>query len=215
MYSKSLLALAATISAAQAAIKGFNYGSTNTDGSPVTQDRFVELFNNAKNLQGTSGFNSARLYTMVQGGTARDVISAIPAAISTSTTLLLGLWASEDQTAFNNELAALSAAISTYGTRFTDLITGISVGSEDLYRYGSIGVMNNAGYGVGPDVLINYIGQVRALIANTAASQAKITHVDTWNSWTNSSNFPVVDAIDFVSMDAYPYFQYQLVPWLY
>jgi len=211
MYSKSLLALAATISAAQAGIKGFNYGSTNTDGSPVTQDRFVELFNNAKNLQGTSGFTSARLYTMVQGGTSKDVISAIPAAISTSTTLLLGLWASEDQTAFNNELAALRAAISTYGTRFTNLITGISVGSEDLYRYGSIGVMNKAGYGVGPDVLVNYIAQVRALIANTAASKAKITHVDTWNSWTNGSNSAVVDAIDFISMDAYPYFQFQLV----
>lgn len=206
MYSKSLLALAATISAAHAAVKGFNYGSTNTDGSAVTEERFIDLFNNAKNLQGTSGFTSARLYTMIQAGTTDTVISAVPAAINTSTTLLLGLWASAGQADFNNELAALSAAISTYGTEFTDRIEAISVGSEDLYRYGSVSANTN-GVGVGPDVLVNYISQVRSLIAGTAASGAKITHVDTWNSWTNGSNSAVIDAVDFVSMDAYPYYE--------
>ena len=41
--------------------KGFNYGS----GAD-----FQNEFNTAKNLVGTSGFASARLYTMIQPGTS-------------------------------------------------------------------------------------------------------------------------------------------------
>lgn len=54
---------------AQAQIQGFNYGSTQTDGSIKDQAAFTAEFNAAKALVGTSGFTSARLYTMIQGGT--------------------------------------------------------------------------------------------------------------------------------------------------
>jgi hypothetical protein len=60
-------ALAATFSTASAVYTGFNYGSTNTDGSPVTLEQFTNLFNTARNLAGTNGeFTAARLYTTVQ-----------------------------------------------------------------------------------------------------------------------------------------------------
>lgn len=35
----------------------------------------------------------------------------------------------------------------------------------------------------------------------------KIGHVDTWNDWVNGSNSAVVDAVDWLGFDGYPYFQ--------
>lgn len=58
----SLLAFAASV---QAVYKGFNYASTNGDKSPRTAADFTEYFKTAQKLVGTSGFSSARLYTMI------------------------------------------------------------------------------------------------------------------------------------------------------
>lgn len=144
---------------------------------------------------------------MIQAGTANTPISAIPAAIATRTSLLLGLWASAGQASFNNELAALSAAISQYGTAFTDLVVGISVGSEDLYRISPTGIENLSGYGAQPAEIVNYIGQLRNAIASTRLNDKPVGHVDTWTAWVNGSNSAVTSACDFLGMDAYPYFQ--------
>ena len=130
MFVARLVALAAAVATASAqTYQGFNYGSTNTDNSPVTESQFQNGFSTAQKLVGTSGFSSARIFTMIQAGTTNTPTEAIQAAINTKTTLLLGLWASAGQTNIDNELAALSAAIKQYGTAFTDLITAISVGS--------------------------------------------------------------------------------------
>jgi glucan endo-1,3-beta-D-glucosidase len=201
MRVSQILALAATLPSTLAAYKGFNYGSTGRD-----QTAFEGEFNSAKNLVGSS-FTSARLYTMIQDGTTNTPISAIPAAINTDTTLLLGMWASAGDAQFANEIAALNAAIAQYGTAFTDLIAGISVGSEDIYRITPIGVASNAGVGVGPDVIINYISQVRAAIAGTPADGKPVGHVDTYNVWTNSSQNALIAATDFLGVDAYPYYE--------
>jgi len=207
MLIKNLLAIAASIAAASAQYKGFNYGSTNADGTIKDQQHFTDEFNTAKNLVGASGFTSARLYTMIQGGTTNTPISAIPAAIATGTSLLLGLWASAGQADINNEIAALTAAISQYGTAFTDLIVGISVGSEDLYRVSPPGIGNESGPGAQPEDIVNYINQVRAAIASTTANGKPIGHVDTYTAWINGSNSAVVQAVDFLGTDAYPYYQ--------
>ncbi len=142
-----------------------------------------------------------------QGGTGSDVISAIPAAIKTKTSLLLGLWASGGDANFANELAALKGAISAYGDGLGPLVAGISVGSEDLYRISPTGLLNKENVGVGPDVLTGYIKQVRSAVAGTPLADAPIGHVDTWTAWVNSSNNAVIDAIDWLGVDAYPYFQ--------
>jgi len=63
MRSSTILSLAASLSTAAAISQGFNYGSTNADGTYKVQSDFENDFNTAKNLVGTSGFTSARLYT--------------------------------------------------------------------------------------------------------------------------------------------------------
>jgi glucan endo-1,3-beta-D-glucosidase len=200
MQYLSLLALVGAATA-QGLSKGFNYGNVFTDGSPKQQADFEAEFHRAKTLPNTSGFSSARLYTMIQGGTAKTPISAIQAAIDTQTTLLLGLWASASSDVFQNELDALRAAIEQYGTAFTDLIVGISVGSEDLYRISVQGILNESGLGEGPDVLVDYIQRTRSVIAGTAASSASVGHVDTWNDWVNGSNSAVIEAVDWIGFN--------------
>ncbi|GAB7359348.1 hypothetical protein MBLNU230_g5999t1 [Neophaeotheca triangularis] len=188
------------VATAQGTPKGFNSGSTFTDGSPKTQSDFESEFSRGQDLD----FGSVRLFTMIQGGTANTVISAIPAAINTNTRLLLGLWASAGQANFDNEIIALQNAISQYGQDMLDLIDGISVGSEDLYRISPTGIQNESGAGANPDELVSYINQVRNV---EGVPTGVIGHVDTWTAYVNSSNNAVIDALDWVGMDAYPYFQ--------
>ncbi|KAJ5484033.1 glucan endo-1-3-beta-glucosidase eglC [Penicillium diatomitis] len=205
MFSKQAIALAFSVAAAQAAHQGFNYGSTLPGGGVAYEADFKTQFQTAKNLVGTSGFTSARLYTMIQGGTTNEPIQAIPAAIAEETSLLLGLWASGGN--IDNEIAALQSAISTYGDAFGKLVVGISVGSEDLYRNSVTGAKNHAGIGLNPDVLVEYIKKVKAAIAGTPLSGASIGHVDTWDAWTNGTNAAVINEIDWLGFDGYPYFQ--------
>ncbi|KAI4191902.1 MAG: hypothetical protein LQ346_004570 [Caloplaca aetnensis] len=206
--SFSTFALAGALSTASAQVyKGFNYGSTFTNNAPVTQQDFENRFNTAKQLQGTSGFTSARLFTTIQAGTPNFPTSAIPAAIATRTQLLLGIFLSSTEEAFNNEQAALRSAISQYGQAFADLVIGISVGSEDLYRISPIGIENLSNPGEGPDAVVSRINAVRSLISGTALQGKPVGHVDTWTAYVNASNSAVIEACDFVGMDAYPYFQ--------
>jgi len=198
----SLLAALAAAPSALAAVRGFNYASQGQ-----TYETFAAQFRTAASLEGSSDFTSARLYTMIQEGTQDTPISAIQAAIDTKTTLLLGLWASVDQTAFNNELAALKSAIDQYGSDFADLVTGISVGSEDLYRISTIGIAAKSGVGQSPDVLVNYIGQVRKAIQGTSLGSKPVGHVDTWNVYVNQTNAELISACDWLGLDEYPYFQ--------
>jgi len=208
MRTSTFLSIAASLSSASATVyKGFNYGNKFTDGTAKVQSDYEKEFNVAKNLVGTSGFTSARLYTMIQEGTVSDPIAAIPAAIKQETSLLLGIWASGGQEVVTNEIAALTAAVKTYGKDFTDLVVGLSVGSEDLYRVSPTGIINKSGVGAGPDVIVDYIGQVKKALAGTALSDVAIGHVDTWNAWTDGTNKAVIAAIDWLGVDEYPYFQ--------
>lgn len=206
MRSSTILAVAASLYTPSAAVlQGFNYGATLSDGTVKDQAMFEAEFKAAQNLVGNSGFTSARLYTTVQSG--GGPISAIPAAIATKTSLLLGMWVSGGEANVMSEIDALKSAISTYGTAFTDLVVGLSIGSEDLYRSSEDGIKAKAGVGVGPDTVVSYINQVKSAIAGTSLSSVPIGHVDTWTAWANSSNSAVVDACDWIGMDAYPFFQ--------
>lgn len=206
-FSTSLVAAAGLLSTANAAIKGFNYGANFDDGRAKTLADFEYEFNAAKTLPGTNGWTSARLYTMIQHGTQNTVIEAIQAAVNTKTTLLLGMWASAGQANFDNEIVALKAAIAQYGTAFTDLVEGISVGSEDLYRITPTGIENKSGVGAQPQELINYVQQTRNAIKGTPLEGKPIGHVDTWTVYVNATNNDFISSLDFLGMDAYPYFQ--------
>lgn len=208
MRFSTALGLAASVAGAQAVLQGFNYGALQSDGTTANQyDDFKSQFSRAQNLEGTSGFTSARLYTMIQADTTDDMSQAFQAAIDTKTSLLLGIWCSAGQQTVTYEINALKAAIQQLGDKFTSLVVGISVGSEDLYRVTPTGIQNDAGLGASPDELVSYIKQVKGAIAGTALSGASIGHVDTWTAWQNSSNSAVIDAVDWLGMDTYPYFQ--------
>lgn len=98
--------------------------------------------------------------------------------------------------------------MSQFGSDFTSLVVGISVGSEDLYRITATAAANgNTDPGAGPTTLVSYIKQVRSAIASTSLSSAPVGHVDTWTAWVNGSNDAVIDNCDFIGVDAYPYFQ--------
>ena len=58
-----------------------------------------------------------------------------------------------------------------------------------------------------PDALINRINAVRSTISGTALGGKPVGHVDTWTAYVNSSNSAVIQALDFIGVDAYPYFQ--------
>lgn len=65
MQLTHLLAFALSLATSEAVYQGFNYGATKSDGSYQQQSDYQALFKTAKNLVGTSGFSSARLYTMI------------------------------------------------------------------------------------------------------------------------------------------------------
>ncbi|KAK4239589.1 glycoside hydrolase [Achaetomium macrosporum] len=186
---------------------GFNSGATLADRSAKFKSDFLAEFKTAQGLKNAPGkFNAVRLYTNIQAYSDSDPIQAFEAAIDTNTKLLLGIWTSGTDN-IDKELSALKKAVDKYGSKFTDLVIGMSIGSEDLYRVSATGIANKAGVGAGPDVLVNFINQYKKAVANTALAKVPIGHVDTWDAWTNSTNKAVVDAVDWVGVDEYPYYE--------
>ncbi|KAK3306598.1 GPI-anchored cell wall beta-1,3-endoglucanase EglC [Chaetomium strumarium] len=176
----SFAVLSAAFSSVAATHLGFNYGAFFTDGNPRTQKDFEDEFNTARGLANSphDGFTSARLYTMVVrrhlSHPRRHRHQHLPPA---------RIWCSAGDAGVTNELAALHAAINTYGANFTALVVGLSVGSEDLYRNSATAKANNeTDPGLDPATLVGYIHRVRASAGVRAA-------------------------VDWLGMDAYSYWQ--------
>lgn len=198
--------LAASVSAATNYL-GFNSGSTLADRSAKFKKDFLAEFKTAQGLDGAPGtFNAVRLYTNIQAYSESDPIEAFEAAIETKTSMLLGVWASGTDN-IDKEITALKAAVDNLGDDFTDLVIGISIGSEDLYRNSATGVANKAGIGADPDVIVGFITDFKKAFANTKLSSVPIGHVDTWDVWPNATNKAVLDAIDWIGVDEYPYYE--------
>ena len=201
------LVLTASLPSALAVYKGFSYAITDPNGIMKNQTTYESEYNSAKSLQGPKiPYTSARLYTSIEPGTTNSPITAIPAAINTGTTLLLGIWASAGQVGINNEIVAIQSAINQYGSSFTDLIAGISVGSEDVYRITSLGVASHAGTGTDPITIQNYIIQVKSAFFNL---NKPIGHIDTYPVWSNSSGWMdgVKSITDFIGVNAHLYYE--------
>ncbi|GAO13437.1 uncharacterized protein UV8b_00577 [Ustilaginoidea virens] len=186
---------------------GFNSGATLPDRSAKFKKDFLAEFNTAQNLEGAPGdFNSVRLYTNIQAYSQDDPIEAFEAAIETKTNLLLGVWASGTDN-INKEITALKKAVTKYGSKFTDLVIGISIGSEDLYRDSQTGLRNDAGIGNSPANIIKFIKDYKDAFANNALGSVPVGHVDTWDAWTNSSAQALIQVVDWVGVDEYPYYE--------
>jgi glucan endo-1,3-beta-D-glucosidase len=211
-FVSALAVAAATVSStlAQDLILGFNSGASDDTGKAKTQEDFEKEFTTAQNLVGAPGnFTAIRLYSNIQWETTDTPIAAFPAAIATNSKLLLGIWASGTDN-IDNELKALNSAIEEYGTQLTDLVIGLSVGSEDLYRVSEPGIRNEAGVGNSAEKIVEFIKTARERLAETPLNGVKITHVDTWTAWVNESNKAVIDEIDFLAVNAFPFYESEL-----
>lgn len=205
--SATLAAGALAVGASAKNYLGFNSGATLADRSAKFKADFKAEFETAQGLKGAPGdFSAVRLYTNIQAYSQDDPIEAFEAAIETETSILLGVWASGTDN-IDKEISALKKAVAKYGTELTDLIIGVSIGSEDLYRNSVTGVKNKGGVGVDPDVLVDFIDDFRTAFKGTPISKVPLGHVDTWDVWGNVTNKPVLDAIDFIGVDEYPYYE--------
>ncbi|KAJ4159987.1 uncharacterized protein LMH87_007922 [Akanthomyces muscarius] len=200
-------AVAVASAAADNNYLGFNSGATLADRSAKFKKDFEAEFKTAQALNGAPGkFNAVRLYTNIQAYSTDDPIEAFDAAIDTETYMLLGLWASGTDN-IDKELSALKKALDKYGSKFTDLVIGVSIGSEDLYRNSQTGTKNKAGVGADPDVILSFIKDYKKAFDGGALAKVPIGHVDTWDAWTNSTNKAVIDAVDWIGVDEYPYYE--------
>jgi glucan endo-1,3-beta-D-glucosidase len=198
------------VSAADKIYTGFNYGAFWSEQRNVKRYAdFHQGFELARNLTNTPvPFNSARLYTCITAGTKNSATEAFQAAIDTGTNLLLGMWISpgaDDQPndmQIDNELVALGKGFEQHGQKLADLVIGLSVGSEDVYRF------NNAQVGLGSDNLLKTIKSVREKISASPFAKymegKPIGHTDT-------ALYSVVPGSDFVGMNAYPYWEGQSI----
>lgn len=187
---------------------GFNSGSTKDDRTAKFKADYVAEFNTAKTLQNAPGdFNAVRLYTNIQAySETAEPNEAFEAAIETNTFMLLGIWAS-GTTSISQELKAVKTTIDKYGSKFTDLVIGISVGSEDLYRDSATGQKNKAGVGASPNTIVKFINDFREGVAGTPLASKPVGHVDTWDVWPNSTIKAVMDAVDFIGVNGFPYYE--------
>lgn len=208
--TSTVLAGALAVTSASAAGQnylGFNSGSTKADRSAKFEADFKQEFTTAQGLVGAPGtFNAVRLYTNIQAYSTDDYIQAFDAAIATKTYMLLGIWASGTDN-IDKDLSALKKAVDALGSKFTDLVIGMSVGSEDLYRNSVTGVKNEAGVGANPDTVVKFIGDFKKFAAANGMGKVPVGHVDTWDAWTNGTNKAVIDAVDFIGVDEYPYYE--------
>lgn len=80
-------------------------------------------------------------------------------------------------------------------------MVGISVGSEDLYRDA------NGEVGMNAQALIDCISRVRSALVGTPLESTSIGHVDTYDSFLNGTNKAVIEAVDWLGFDGYPYWE--------
>lgn len=186
---------------------GFNSGANLADTSAKFKKDFKAEFETAAALKNAPGkFNAVRLYTNIQAYSQDDPIEAFEAAIETDTRILLGVWASDTDN-IDKEITALKKAVEKHGSKLTDLVIGVNIGSEDLYRVSATGIKNKSGPGNSPQAIVGFIDDWKKAFKGTAIGKVPIGHADTWDVWGNSTNKAVIDAIDFVSVHEYPYYE--------
>jgi glucan endo-1,3-beta-D-glucosidase len=202
----TLLLFSISLSHAAGIYTGFNYGAFWGEPSNVKKAAdFQAGFGFAQNLTAAVLFNSARLFTCKEQNTPDTPTGAFDAAVETKTNLLLGIWITPAKKGdplddiIKSELSALGKGFEKHGQDLADLVIGLSVGSEDIYR--SEGT-NGAEVGVFATEVIAAIKTVKDSIASSTFAkymQGKpIGHVDT-------AKYAVVDGADFYGITVYPY----------
>lgn len=191
ILSTALVAFVFLVHSTQALWKGFNLGANLPSGACKTRGDWEKDFRTLQSLPGF--FSSARLFASSDCNT---LANAVPAAIATGTTLMVGVWAT-NAAHFDAEKQALLHAVQQYGHKW---IISVSVGSEDLYRGDTNG-----------QALANQVNDVRGMLWSVGAGSVPVGHTDTWTVWVKPENEVLIRACDFVATDGYPYFQYSSI----
>lgn len=174
---------------------GFNLGANRPDGSCKTQAHWEQEFLKIKSwsTNARDKFDSVKLFSTADCDT---LARAVPAAIKTGTTIWAGIWPSTPAK-FNAEKAALEVQLKKYQSTGNKWLRGINVGSEALYRKE-----------INPNDLATYIYDVKGMTQIAyGASHVPVGSADTWTSWVDGRNKPVIDASDVILMNAFPYWQ--------
>lgn len=182
----TLIQTAITITTSDALLTGFNVAAQLPSGVCRSQNDWELAFQRLSSFSDHA--TKARLFTSSHCNT---LVNAVPAAIKTNISLLVGIW-TEDSFYFNAEKAALLQAIEEYGS---DWLHATNVGSENLQRNGTT-----------PQVLANQIHDVRNVLMEVGVHKP-VGHVDTWAAWADPANEAVVDAVDFLGNEFVPRWQ--------
>ena len=184
---------------------GFNYGAFwSVESNVKDKDDFLDGFNLAKNLDTPVSFDSARLFTCKAAQSLNDASGAFDAAVESKTNLLLGFWITpynrgdSPDKLVENEMIALEKGFQKHGQALADIVIGLSVGSEDIFRWEE----KPAESGLSADVVAATIQSVKKSIASSSFAKymegKPIGHVDV-------AKHAVVQSADFYGMTAYPY----------
>ncbi|KAI8337147.1 glycoside hydrolase superfamily [Chlamydoabsidia padenii] len=165
----------ATYCSAQA-FYGLDFGINQNDCPNL--DHYVNEF---KHIQAYT--NRVRSYTT---GVCNEGALALEAANTVGMNIYLGMWVDRPET-FDSEFAALKKMV-TNGENFSN-VDAIIVGSEVIYRKDAT-----------PDMLANYIRQVRELVNPLGI---KVTTSEVFYDFSP----PIVEAADFLMMNAFPYWE--------
>lgn len=118
-------------------------------------------------------------------------MNAVPAALAAGVKLWVGVW-EVDENKFNAEKGALEAAMRQY-TPPSNWLAGVNVGSEALYRKE-----------ISASDLAQKIYDVKGMVQlSLGAPNAPVGCADTWTSWVDGANAPVIAASDVILMNGY------------
>ncbi|OBA27930.1 glycoside hydrolase [Hanseniaspora valbyensis NRRL Y-1626] len=172
---------------------GINVASADLDGNCRTTEEWEEALTKA------SAFSSTiKTYAVSDCNMLENIAPALNS--NGNMKVWLGIWEVDD-THYQEEKDALSTYLPSISK---DYISGVSVGSEALYR----GDLT-------PAALAAKISDIKSLLADitdkdgNSYSETMVGTVDSWNIWVNSTNSDVITAADYIMVNAFPFWQYQ------
>lgn len=172
---------------------GINVASSDVSGNCRSTDDWAEA------LEKASAFSSTiKTYAVSDCNMLQNIAPALNS--NGNMKVWMGIWEVDDA-----HYQAEKDALSTYlPTISTDYIAGISVGSEALYR----GDLT-------PSALAAKISDIKSFLSGisdkngNSYSGVMVGTVDSWNIWVNGTNSDVIQAADYIMVNAFPFWQYQ------
>jgi exo-beta-1,3-glucanase (GH17 family) len=157
------------------------------DGSCMTTEEATVRLNALKQVE-----RLAQTVSTFSTDDCDTLKNLVPAAKATGVKVNVGVWA-VDRANFEAGKRALEDSIQTFGS---DWLNTVSVGSESLYRKE-----------IHPQVLAQQIYDVKRMVQIGDKADVPVGTSEPWTSWVDGANVDVIEACDFVGLNAFPYWQ--------